>query len=279
MDNRATMPARIWHQSMTDLERLAGYKAMLGDHARRVCGSELSVDLHGLLPESYPAGVAPVALTQYRWAHHLLNIQIVENAIRAEAEGYAAVAISCFVDPALDLARSAVDIPVVSSCETALLVASVIGGSFGLITIDASMVRILRELVSRYGYADRVRGVVTLDPAVDEFELDQAFTGNGPLIDRFIVEARKLIAQDADVIIPSEGVLNTVLVRNGIRDIDGIPVLDSYGSLLRFADMLIKLRQLSGLTVSRHGRYAKAPKEIMHHLRLLTSDVCRKAAT
>jgi allantoin racemase len=279
MDDRARTPTRIWHQSMTDLERLAGYKAMLGEHARRVGGPDLAVDLHGLLPESYPQGVPPVALTRYRWAHHLLNVQIVENAIRAEAEGYAAVAISCFVDPALELARGAVDIPVVSSCETALLVSSVIGGSFGLITIDASMVRILRELVSRYGYADRVRDVVTLDPAVDEFELDQAFTGNGPLIDRFIAEARKLIAKDVDVIIPSEGVLNTVLVRNGIREIDGVPVLDSYGSLIRFADMLVKLRQLSGLTVSRHGRYAKAPRELMQHLRVLTGDVFRKAAT
>lgn len=274
--DRESGPLRIWHQSMTDLERLAGYKAMLGDHARRVCGSELSVDLHGLLPRSYPPGVPPVALTQYRWAHHLLNIQIVENAIRAETEGYAAVAISCFVDPALDLARSTVDIPVVSSCETALLVASVIGGSFGLITIDVSMVRILRELVSRYGYVDRVRDVVTLDPAVDEFELDQAFSGNGPLIDRFIAEARKLIAQGADVIIPAEGVLNTVLVRNGIREIEGVPVLDSYGSLLRFAEMLIKLRHLSGLTVSRRGRFAKAPNELMDHLRILTGDVCQR---
>jgi len=278
MDTKSP-PIRIWHQSMTDLERLAGYNAMLGDHARRICGPELAVDLHGLLPESYPPGVAPVALTQYRWAHHLLNVQIVENAMRAEAEGYAAVAISCFVDPALDLARSAVDIPVVSSCETALLVASVIGDSFGLITIDPSMVLILRELVSRYGYDDRVRDVVTLDPAVDEFELDQAFTGNGPLIDRFLKEGRKLVAQGADVIIPAEGVLNTVLVRSGIRDIDGVPVLDSYGSLLRFADMLIKLRQLCGLTVSRRGRYAKPPKHLVDHLRHVTRDVCWKAAT
>jgi allantoin racemase len=273
------MPVRIWHQSMTDLERLPGYKAMLGDHARRVGGTEMSVDLHGLRPESYPAGIAPVALTQYRWAHHLLNIQIIENAARAEAEGYAAVAISCFVDPGLDVARSIVDIPVVSSCETALLVASVIGGAPALITIDTSMVSILGELVARYGHADRVRHVVTLDPPVDEFELDQAFSGNGPMIDRFVVQARQLIARGADVIIPAEGVLNTVLVRNDVREIDGVPVLDSYGSLLRFADMLVKLRGASGLATSRRGRYARPPAALMNHLRLLTSDVCRQAAS
>jgi Asp/Glu/hydantoin racemase len=274
------MATRIWHQSMTDLDRLPGYKAMLGEHARRVGGSDFEVDLHGVRPETYAPGMAPVAMTRYRWAHHLVFTQFVENAVRAETEGYDAVAISCFVDPALDLARSAVDIPVVSSCETALLVAATIGTSFGLVTIDRSMVRILHGLVAQYGFADRVRAITTLDPPMDEFELDEAFVGRGPLLERFTTEARRLIERhDIDVLIPAEGVLNTMLVRNGLREIDGVPVLDSYGALLQFADMRVRLRRSTGLETSRRTAYAKAPAEMMQHLRRLTCSVLEAGAS
>lgn len=274
------MATRIWHQSMTDLDRLPGYKAMLGEHARQVGGTDFEVDLHGVRPETYAPGMAPVEMTRFRWAHHLVFTQFVENAVRAEAEGYDAVAISCFVDPALDLARSAVDIPVVSSCETALLVAATIGTSFGLVTIDRSMVRILHGLVAQYGFADRVRAITTLEPAMNEFELDEAFVGRGPLLERFSAEARRLIAQhDIDLLIPAEGVLNTMLVRNGLREVDGVPVLDSYGALLQFADMRVRLRRTTGLQTSRRTAYAKAPAEMMQHLRRLTCSVLEQGAS
>lgn len=274
------MTVRIWHQSMTDLERLPGYAAMLAEHARQVGGADFRVDLHGVHPETYPPGMAPVEMTKYRWAHHLVFTQFVENAIRAQAEGYDAVAISCFVDPALELARSVVDIPVVSSCETALLVSATIGTAFGLITIDQSMVRILHELVARYGFADRVRVITTLDPPMDEFELDEAFAGRGPLVERFTAEARRLIERhDIDVLIPAEGVLNTMLVRNRVRAIDGVPVVDSYGALLQFADMMVRLRKTTGLGTARRMAYAKPPAEMMQHLRRLTGAVLEQAAS
>lgn len=273
------MPTRIWHQSMTDLERLPGYKTMLAEHALRVGNGLLQVDLHGVLPETYPPGVAPVALTKYRWAHHLVFDQFVENAVRAEIEGYDAVAISCFVDPGLELARSAVDIPVVSSCETALLVSAAIGHSFGLITIDPAMVRIVGELVSKYGFANRVRFIESLDPPMDEFVLDQAFQGIGPLVPSFSAQARRLIAQhDVDVVIPAEGVLNTMLVRNGIREIDGVPILDSYGALLQMAEMMVRLRHTTGLGPSRRLCYAKPPPDLMSPLRRLTAGVLERGA-
>jgi Asp/Glu/hydantoin racemase len=264
---------------MTDLGRLPGYRSMLADHAQRAGAGDFTVALHGVRPGTYPAGVAPVELTRYRWAHHLIFDQFVEAAVRAEAEGFDAMAISCFVDPALDLARSAVDIPVVSSCETALLVASSVGTAFGLITIDQSMVRVLTRLVSRYGFSERVRAVEALHPAMDEFELDDAFSGGGVMVDRFIAHARNLVErQDIDVLIPAEGVLNTVLVRNGVREVDGVPVLDSYGALLQHAHMLARLRSRTGLAVGRRGAYAKPPAPVMKHLRSLTAAVLQEAA-
>lgn len=267
------MGVRIWHQSMTDLTLLPGYSGMLQDHARLICGSDTVVDLHGLAPGTYPDGMPPIEMVRYRWAHHLAFVQIVENVMRAEREGYDAVAVSCFVDPGLEEARSVVDIPVVSSLETALLVSSTIGRAFGLLAIDEAMARTLRELVHRYGFADRVATVSVMDPPITEFELDQAFAGSPQFAERFANEARRLVAGGCDVIIPAEGVINTVLVRNKLHAVGGTPVLDSYGSLLAFAEMLVTLRRRSGLSIGRRGAYARPPESVLRHLRRITTGV------
>jgi len=270
---------RIWHQSMTDLERLPGYRSALGEHAAKVGADDFEVVLHGVMPGTYPDEVAPVELTRYALAHHFIFDQFVENAARAQADGFDAVAISCFVDPALDLARSAVDIPVVSSCETALMVSASIGSAVGMVTIDRSMVTVFRALVAKYGCAQRVRAIETLQPAMDEFELDEAYHGRGPLLARFEAHARSMIAHhDVDVIIPAEGVLNTMLVRNRIHEVDGVPVLDSYACLLQHADMLVRLRRRTGMAVGRHGIYATPPAHVMKHLRRLTASMLQEAA-
>jgi hypothetical protein len=109
-----------------------------------------------------------------------------------------------------------------------------------------------------------------MDPPINEHQLDQAFAGSTEFVKDFSIQADRLTAAGADLIIPAEGVLNTALVRNKVRDIDGTPVLDSYGSLLAFAEMLVKLRRRSGLSVARGGAYARAPQEFVDNLRKVT---------
>jgi allantoin racemase len=271
------MSIRIWQQSLTDLTLLPGYSQMLRDHANRICGPDTVVELHGLQPGTYPDAMPPIEMARYRWAHHLAYIQVVENAMRAEREDYDAVAISCFADPGLEEARSVVDIPVVSSLETALLVSSAIGRSFGLLTIDRPMVARVRELVHRYGFGCRITGVEPMIPPIAEFELDEAFAGSPAFVERFARQAQSMIAQGADVIIPAEGVLNTVLARNECEAVNGTPVLDSYASLLAFAEMLVRLRRDSGLRIARGGAYARPPETLIRHLRRITASALEEA--
>jgi allantoin racemase len=139
------------------------------------------------------------------------------------------------------------------------------------------MAKELRRLVAFYGYGDRVATVAALDPSMDEFELDRAFAGSPEFVARFTEQARKLVSLGADVIIPAEGVLNTVLVRNNVRRIDGIPVLDSYGSLLGLAETLVRLRRRSGLSTSRGGAYASTPAGLTDNLRRFAIEALRRA--
>jgi len=261
---------KIWHQSFTDLDSLPGYADMLAELGRRVCSTGTIVDLHGVLPGTYPEGVAPVDVGGYRWVLEMIQLQIVENCLRAEREGYDAVAISCFADPGLELIRSLVDIPVVSSLETALLVSSTIGRRPGLLTLDDAMVRIIERLVADYGFRERLVGIDHLQPPLTELDLDKGFSGSPELVERFRVNARRLIAKGADVLIPAEGVLNILMVRNELEEVDGVPVLDSYGALLSMAEMLVHLKERAGLRVSRSGAYATPPASMVDHIRATT---------
>jgi allantoin racemase len=209
----------------------------------------------------------------YSYATHLADLQVIENIITAEREGYDAVAISCFLDPGLEVARSMVDIPVVSSCETSLLISSMLGHSFGFLTLDETMAGFLRKLVVRHGFGDRVKMVAAMDPPIDEHELDSAFAGSPAFVARFSAQAERMVAQGADVVIPAEGVLNVALVRNGVRAVAGAPVLDSYGSLIALAETMVRLRRISGLGVSRAGDYAKPPAAVMPALRGIVADI------
>lgn len=261
---------RIWHQSFTDLESLPGYAGMLAELGRRVCSTGTVVDLHGLLAGTYPEGVAPVDLGGYRWVMQMNEFQVIENCVQAEREGYDAVAISCFADPGLELVRSLVDIPVVSSLETALLVSSTIGRRPGLLTLDDGMVRMIERLVADYGFRERLAGIDHLRPPLTELDLDKGFSGSAELVERFRANARRLIAKGADVLIPAEGVLNILMVRNGLEEVDGVPVLDSYGAVLAMAEMLVNLRKRAGLRVSRSGAYARPPASTVDHIRAIT---------
>lgn len=267
------MAIRIWHQSYTDLTRLPGYRTMMAEHARAVCGPDTVVDLHGLRPGTYPEGMPPIEMVAYQYPLRLADMQVIDNIMTAEREGYDAVAISCFLDPGLEEARSMVSIPVVSSCETALLVSSAVARSFGFVTLNDAMAAYLRELVHRYGFDGRVKVIAAMDPPIDEHELDLAFAGSPEFVERFSRDATKVLGSGVEVVIPAEGVLNIALVRNGVRAIGNAPVLDSYGSLLGFAEMMVQLRRKSGLETSRVGAYAAPPTGLVPNLRGILADI------
>ena len=266
------MGTRIWHQSFTDLELLPSYAAMLQEHAERVCSPGTTVEVHGVRPGSYPDGLNPIEATRFPWSNHVLATQVAYNAVRAEREGFDAVAISCFFDPGLREARSMVDIPVVSMCETALLIGTSLGGRFGLIGLQTEQNFALRELAARYGATERVVATLPIEPPVTEAELEAVYDGGGDLEQRLERVARVAVDAGADLVIPAEGVLNTSVVRRGIRTLAGVPVLDAYGTLLSYAEMLVRLRQLTGAQVSHTGAYGRPTDMQIDHFAHVTAE-------
>jgi allantoin racemase len=105
-----------------------------------------------------------------------------------------------------------------------------------------------------------------VDPPVNEVELVAMFADPAPFVASFTEQARAAITERADVIIPAEGVLNELLFAAGLREVDGVSVMDCVGVTLLYAELLAKLHATTGLHAGRRWEYAKAPEEITSHL-------------
>ena len=119
---------KIWYQGATDRSVHSDYISRLEAHLKSVADPDFDFKFTGVNP---PASTTH-ALTEYR-----IGAAMARNVVKAEREGYDAVAITHFQDAGLHEAKSAVDIPVLGLGETTMLYACSLGRKMGLITIHS----------------------------------------------------------------------------------------------------------------------------------------------
>jgi Asp/Glu/hydantoin racemase len=259
----AGMKMRIWHQSILDLDMAPVYRKSLEQHAALLGDSGVSVTVHGLKPGTYGRDFVPIDAIRHCYLEFLNQIQICEAALTAEREGYDAVAIGCFYDPALRQARSLVKIPVVGLSETCMLVACSFGHKFALVALNSDQQAQHAELAQAYGLEDRLAAVVAMDPPIDEYVLEREQSSLRPVIEGFERACRRAHEAGAEVIIPGDGVLNEFVWRQGIRRVADAPVMDALGVLFRYAEFMVRV----GLEVSRIQHYARPSGAMLEHAR------------
>src|SRR5262250_1976249 len=147
-------------------------------------------------------GIVDVAASPYFYGMTPAEIQLVAPAFietfeRAEKEGYDAVVPLGTLELGVDGGKSAVDIPVVGPTEAALHIASLVGDRFGLIVYHQSQMAFLRGIVRRYGMEHHV-----VDFGVTGFDLPDLAAHHDEVVENFVNEAKRLIRQGAEVIIP-----------------------------------------------------------------------------
>jgi Asp/Glu/hydantoin racemase len=260
------MTIRIWHQSGAPFATLGAYGDMLARHVMKVVAADTEVVFHGLDPAAY-GGRAPAEVLKYAYARHLILGQIVESCIQAEKEGFDAVAIASYSDPLVREARSIVDIPVVSMAESSMLLSCSAAKRFALVTLTPENVWRLREMVERHGLSARVSGIYPLQPRTTERDLVNAFTEPAPILEIFTRTAEQAIAEGAELVIPAEGVLNELLFANQFHRVGPAPVLDCVGATFLHAEMMVRLRRTSALTVGRAWDHARPDDEMLASLR------------
>jgi allantoin racemase len=249
---------RIWHQSFTVLSDLAAYDEALRDHFRRVARPDTVIDMHGMREGTYRTNY-PGDDIKHVGFQFLHSIQFLQGALLAERQGYDAYALSTLPEPGLREIRALVGIPVLGYGECAARAAAAEDRKFGALAFIPELAELYRDNVQRHGLGCRLVGAQ--DVGFRFTDVLAGFDAPGPLIDRFRVAARDLIAKGADAIVPGEAPLNVLLAMNDVTEIDGVEIVDSLGSWVRAAEVAVDGRR-SGNATSGTGYFGAIPDPI-----------------
>ncbi|ULT58666.1 aspartate/glutamate racemase family protein [Neobacillus drentensis] len=258
---------KIWHQSLTTIDRVPQYRDAIVNHVRRIARPDVEVVLHGMSEETYPTHY-PGQFITYSYLQNLHREQFVRAALMAEKAGYDAMFIATIPDVGLLEARTLVDIPVVGYGQASFHMASMLGDNIGVVNFLGPLADELRQNAARYGLGSKLGTIVQTEVGFDQ--VLAGFNDPEPVIASFKKAAEAAIADGADIIVPGEGPMNVFLATHGVSRIGDVPVIDSFAAGIKMCESLVDLRKNSGVYMTRRGYFnAKPPAEAVERLREL----------
>ena len=253
----------IWPEPSADQMIGPAMKAVY-DGVRSVV--ERAVGLDTTIVESFNSRSAYCSSVASLEAYNAVGL--LEGLRGAEGAGCDVAMVACGNDPSLQAARSLLTIPVVGATEAAMLLASSLGGRFGLITFDDPSVALTERNIRASGLEARavshrpVRSPGFYENPAVWFN-DQDYL-KSTVIPRFEEVARGLIADGADVIIAACGNYAVFpLAGYSMISDSGVPVIDSITAGALHARSLGNLKRQFGITTSKAtGPYRGLPTEM-----------------
>lgn len=264
---------KIWFQKHTVAGRLPGLDGAYEEHVRRIARPETEVHFHSLPPETYQASL-PERYVRYASVESLFAMYFSLQAIRAERAGYDVFVIGTSQDPGLIEARGWAQIPVLGYGETASHIAAMLAQRFSFVGFIPELAEPITANMRRQGFADRLGPFAFVSTGPQSIEA--AFSGNpSPFIEAFHAAARTAIAGGAEVVIPADGLTNEILFAAGVREVDGAPVIDANGLLIKMAELFVDLRRQGQIAKPTRGYYNRRPgdEQIDHLLTLFAPKI------
>jgi Asp/Glu/hydantoin racemase len=187
----------------------------------------------------------------------LYKSDFVRAALRAEAEGYDAFFISVILDPALEEIRSLLKIPVVGLFQSTMLFAATLGQPISWVLYAPAAEEQLPRLASLYGVRDLMGPIIR--PSFTLADVMAGYKDPTRVIEMFTEAGERAVAQGAKVLVPGEARLNTLMARAGVSEVAGVPVIDSIGVGIAYAEMRARFYRRTGLTHAQSGFYYATP--------------------
>jgi allantoin racemase len=191
-------------------------------------------------------------IATYKYDRAMMAVEVLERMKQAEADGFdAGFPGMCYGEFFLHEARQAVTMPVAGPAESAMTVAQMLGGKFGVVTVAAEYVVPMEQAIRLHGWQDRAvssRPVRYWQPDFYRLTLD-AFNGKPEeLIEEFEVHALKSIEDGADVIIFGCNPMSAALAWNGYHEVTGtgVPVVAPLPAMVKMAESMVDLRRSVG---------------------------------
>lgn len=253
---------KLWFQSCTDMgvnPVWHDYEQSLRRHFSKVARPGTEITLQG-------TRVFSGRTRLFQYDVYLHTSQIIESAIKAEREGYDAFVQVGMQDYGFYEIREAVGIPVIFPVENALHVASFVAPRIAFLTYSHVMLARLNEKAKAYGFNDRLTagGSVELTPQ----DLANGFKNPGPVIAVLEEEAKKIAQQGANILITAGNPITMLLIDNGVKALGGVRVLDSQGTLVKMAELMVDLNAM-GINRDRMGAYSPQPRDLLKLTRKL----------
>jgi allantoin racemase len=259
---------KIWLQLVSSPTRIPNFLAALQSQCDEVAAPGTQVLVRG----TDNGGFAD----QYEALFHLDGAEILRTAFTQaqDAERVDVYAMANCMDPSVAGLREVLDVPVVTLMEVGCFLATMTGDRFGVIAPNAKMIPQVRGVVEGYGWGPRMAGILPL-PFDRIPEMDLLFVNDEAAeagVHAVAKQAEELVRQGAEVIL-APGPIACVLARRKVHELVGVPVIDMYSSLVKFAEAIGTLRELSGLRTSRIGKYQQPQRnQIEEALRIVWSS-------
>src|SRR4030042_4348328 len=247
---------KIWWQSSTSIhtKELTDYREALTRHLNSVKRSDTVVSVNGVQEGSLDLHFnSTVALNSFAPGG------VLDKLIQADREGYDGVAIGCFLDPALQEARELTNIPIFGLAETSLHMACMLGNRFSGIAFCDKQAQYYDAIVRKYGLESRAVPFASL--GIDLEEVQKGFSDPSKIMDPFRKCLKQLAQSGAEVILPACGWGNTIVVREKIREMEGLLILDINALLLKVTEAMADFYKLTGVSRSRTLLYQKPTAE------------------
>lgn len=160
--------------------------------------------------------------------------EIIQMAMAAEGEGYDAVVLYCFSDPAVDACREAVSIPVVGAGQASYMLAAQVSRQFGVIVADDARIPEKKLFYHQAGIMpERIAGFCAADMGGRALRDDIAFT-----LGRLAEAGRDLKRRGAQAVVL--GCLSMLGMAGAVQEAIGIPVIDSAVAPVVMAEALVR---------------------------------------
>ena len=178
----------------------------------------------------------------------VFSIPPMLDAVKAHPDA-AGVVVGCFDDTGVDAARCVAYAPVIGICQAAMQVASIISGSFTVVTTLGRSVPAIEHLARRYGYSDLCRRVRASEIPVLALE-DAASDAR----DQLRNEVRRALDEDGceSIVLGCAGMVD---MARSLSEELAAPVVEGVTAAVKIVEGLATL----GMRTSKRGGYA-APR-------------------
>ena len=216
--------------------------------------------------KSVQNGLKDLEQISYTSLRFLNEREVLATILQAEKEGFDGILNLGYLDPALKAIKQISSIPVVGCMETAMHFASLVGHKFAIITSKPEFIPIIQELLNLYQmdhFSITYKPVRSLSVSFHELINSLDKRDFNPLITDFKTVALGCIDDEAEVLIVGCGLICPLLLEAGLKDLEGVPIVNPQLIGLKVAEVMVDLHQAGIPVISRKGLFHQATPQYM----------------